>query len=209
MPTPLTRWETEALGGLATTISQLAAAGSSAEVQRLAHSAARRLTGADGASLVLCDDGVCHYVDEDAIAPLFKGRSFPMEDCVSGWAIRTGEIVAIEDIYADERVPHELYRPTFVKSLLIAPIRAHDPIGAICLYWARSHRATDGQVASAQALASSASVALDRVRLSAELERRRMTEALAATGGNQSQAADLIAMPRRTFVTKMGKYRLR
>jgi two-component system response regulator AtoC len=43
----------------------------------------------------------------------------------------------------------------------------------------------------------------------AELERRRMLEALKASGGNQSRAADLIQMPRRTFVTKMGKYNLR
>jgi two-component system, NtrC family, response regulator AtoC len=43
----------------------------------------------------------------------------------------------------------------------------------------------------------------------AELEARRMREALAATGGNQSRAADLIAMPRRTFVTKLSRYGMR
>jgi DNA-binding NtrC family response regulator len=43
----------------------------------------------------------------------------------------------------------------------------------------------------------------------AELERRRMTEALEATDGNQSRAADLIGMPRRTFVTKATRYGLR
>jgi DNA-binding NtrC family response regulator len=42
-----------------------------------------------------------------------------------------------------------------------------------------------------------------------ELEKRRMGEALRACGGNQSRAADLIGMPRRTFVTKMGRYDLR
>jgi DNA-binding NtrC family response regulator len=42
-----------------------------------------------------------------------------------------------------------------------------------------------------------------------ELERRRMKEALAACHGNQSRAADLISMPRRTFVTKVGRYGLR
>ncbi len=43
----------------------------------------------------------------------------------------------------------------------------------------------------------------------AELERRRMSEALAAAGGNQSRAADMIGMPHRTFQTKLGKYGLR
>ena len=42
-----------------------------------------------------------------------------------------------------------------------------------------------------------------------ELERRRMQEALEVADGNQSRAAELISMARRTFVTKLAKYRLR
>jgi DNA-binding NtrC family response regulator len=43
----------------------------------------------------------------------------------------------------------------------------------------------------------------------AALEKRRMTEALAVSGGNQSEAAKLLGMPRRTFVSKMRQYWLR
>jgi transcriptional regulator with GAF, ATPase, and Fis domain len=43
----------------------------------------------------------------------------------------------------------------------------------------------------------------DEVR---ELERARMIEALAATGGVQNRAAELIQMPLRTFVTKLKRY---
>ncbi len=43
----------------------------------------------------------------------------------------------------------------------------------------------------------------------AELEARRIAEALEAAGGNQKAAAELIGMPRRTFVTKLGRYNLR
>jgi DNA-binding NtrC family response regulator len=39
-----------------------------------------------------------------------------------------------------------------------------------------------------------------------ELERTRMIEALAATGGVQNKAAELIEMPLRTFVTKLKRY---
>jgi two-component system, NtrC family, response regulator AtoC len=39
-----------------------------------------------------------------------------------------------------------------------------------------------------------------------ELERRRMVEALGATGGVQNKAAELIDMPLRTFVTKLRRY---
>ena len=42
-----------------------------------------------------------------------------------------------------------------------------------------------------------------------ELERSRMAAALAATDGNRSRAAELIGMPRRTFVTKLKLYGLR
>jgi DNA-binding NtrC family response regulator len=40
----------------------------------------------------------------------------------------------------------------------------------------------------------------------ADLERRRMIEALSATGGNQTRAAQLIGMPARTFVSKLKPY---
>jgi two-component system response regulator AtoC len=42
-----------------------------------------------------------------------------------------------------------------------------------------------------------------------ELEKRRMREALEATGGNQKRAAQLIGMPLRTFVSKLKQYGLR
>ncbi len=41
-----------------------------------------------------------------------------------------------------------------------------------------------------------------------ELERTRMEEALAAAGGNQTRAAELISMPLRTFMTKVKLYNL-
>jgi two-component system response regulator AtoC len=41
-----------------------------------------------------------------------------------------------------------------------------------------------------------------------ELERRRMIQALTATGGVQTRAAELLRMPRRTFVAKMRDYGL-
>ena len=146
------------------------------DVQRLVHRAARRLTGADGATLIVREGGQCHYVDEDAIAPLWKGSRFPVESCISGWAMRHGEPALVEDVYADPRIPQDAYRPTFVKSLLIVPIGAREAKGAIGLYWARRHRASEEEVAAARALAAGAAAALERARLTQEVERRRITE---------------------------------
>ncbi|HWC27521.1 MAG TPA: sensor domain-containing diguanylate cyclase [Solirubrobacteraceae bacterium] len=166
----------EKLSVLAEAIDELAAAGSIADVQRLVHTRARRLTGADGATLVLREGSTCRCVAEDAIGPLWKGRRYRVEDCVTGWSMLRREPIIIEDVYADPHVPHEIYRPTFVKSLLVVPIGHRDPVGAIGVYWAEPHRATTPEIALLRALAGSAAVALERAHLAQEVERRRISE---------------------------------
>ncbi len=153
-------------------VQELSLARSLPEIQVIVRTAARELTGCDGASFVLKDDGFCYYADEYAIAPLWKGSRFPLENCVSGWAMRHRESVVIPDIYVDERVPHEAYRPTFVKSMVMVPIRKVDPIGAIGNYWAFEREATEKEVFLLQALADSTSIAMENVQLYSELEQR-------------------------------------
>ena len=142
------------------------------QVMAIVRSAARELTGADGATFVLRDGDLCYYADEDAIEPLWKGRRFPMSACISGWAMLHRRPALVEDIYADPRIPVDAYRPTFVKSLVMVPIRSEKPIGAIGTYWARRRAATAGELRLLQGLAHSTSVALENVDLYAELDRR-------------------------------------
>jgi hypothetical protein len=158
--------------GLVEVVQRLSLARDIATVQDLVRHAARQLTGADGATFILRDGERCHYADEDAIEPLWKGQRFPMEACVSGWAMLNKQPALIEDIYADPRVPHEAYRPTFVKSMVMVPIRTMDPIGAIGNYWATPHRATPEEVGLLQALADTTAVAMENVRVFTELEDR-------------------------------------
>lgn len=120
-----------ALATLTTAVQELSLADSAERIQRITRTAARELTGSDGATFVLRDGDKCFYVDEDAIEPLWKGQRFPLEACISGWSMLNRQHVVIEDIYEDPRIPHEAYRPTFVKSLVMVPIRTLDPIGAI------------------------------------------------------------------------------
>lgn len=162
----------EKLHHLISVVQELSLARSLEAVMAIVRRAARELTGADGATFVLREAGFCHYVDEDAIGPLWKGRRFPMETCVSGWAMLHREPVVIEDIYADPRVPVDAYRPTFVKSLVTVPIRTLSPVGAIGNYWARPRRALPEEVKLLSALADSTSIAMENVRLYATLERR-------------------------------------
>jgi response regulator RpfG family c-di-GMP phosphodiesterase len=139
------------------------------EVMSIVRSQARALVGADGITFVLRDGGQCYYADEDAITPLWKGQRFPAETCISGWAMLNREVVAIEDIYADHRIPHAAYRPTFVRSLAMVPVRIEDPVAAIGAYWARRHLPDAGQIAVLQRIANSAAVAMTNVALIEEL----------------------------------------
>jgi two-component system CheB/CheR fusion protein len=140
-------------------------------VMAIVRRAARRLTRADGVTFVLLEGPMVHYADEDAIAPLWKGRRFPATACVSGVAILERAPVVIEDIYADPRVPIDAYRQTFVKSLAMVPIRAEDPVGAIGAYWSSRHRATERQVSLLGAIAAAAGTALANHDLVGRLER--------------------------------------
>lgn len=153
-------------------VQELSLARDLAAVQRIVRKAARELTGADGATFVLRDNGQCYYADEDAIEPLWKGKRFPMGLCISGWVMLNCQSTTIEDIYADPRIPTEAYRPTFVKSLAMVPIRTESPIGAIGNYWARRHAPTRDEVRLLKALAATTAVALENVEVYETLEKK-------------------------------------
>lgn len=153
-------------------VQELSMARDLSQVQEIVRTTARELAGSDGATFVLRDGGQCYYADEDAIEPLWKGSRFPLETCISGWTMLNRETVVIEDIYADDRIPHDAYRPTFVKSLVMVPIRSLDPIGAIGNYWADGRVASGDEIRLLQALADATSVAMENIAVHDELERR-------------------------------------
>lgn len=125
---------------------------------------ARAVCSADGVSFVLRDGDKCHYVEEDAVAPLWKGQRFPMETCISGWCMLSGRTAAIEDIFADPRIPHEAYRHTFVKSLVMAPVRTPAPVAALGAYWREPRNFSPREIATVEALADAVGHALKAAR---------------------------------------------
>ena len=156
---------------LVAAIQRLSMARSLEEIQEIVRSSARWLTGADGATFVLRDGEECFYADEDAISPLWKGQRFPIDSCISGWAMLNRRPAVIEDIYEDRRIPHEAYRPTFVKSLLMVPIGVADPVGAIGSYWAQSRKPSDEAESLLLQLAELTAIAMENVQVCSELER--------------------------------------
>ncbi len=163
---------TEAMEHLVGVVRDLSLARDLEAVMAIVRRAARDLTGADGATFVLREGDQCFYAEENAIAPLWKGRRFPMSVCISGWVMLNRQPAVIEDIYSDSRIPAEAYRPTFVKSLAMVPIRTNDPVGAIGTYWAERRQPGPEQVKILAALADTTAVALENVRIFEELRRK-------------------------------------
>lgn len=153
-------------------IQKLSLAKTLGDITAVVRSAARALTGADGATFVLRDQDLCFYADEDAVAPLWKGKRFPMKSCISGWVMLNKEQVVIPDIYKDDRIPHNAYRPTFVQSMTMVPIRREAPIGAIGIYWSDHHVPAQSEIELLQALADSTSISMQNIDLYRELQDR-------------------------------------
>ncbi len=166
------RNELDAAERLVAAIQDLSLAPDLTAVAAVVRRAARQLTGADGATFILREGNFCYYADEDAISPLWKGSRFPLATCVSGWVMVNRQPAVIPDIYSDPRVPIDAYRPTFVKSLATVPIRPESPIAAIGTYWATMHAATERELQLLQALANSTCVAMENIRILANLEER-------------------------------------
>jgi GAF domain-containing protein len=123
---------------------------------------ARAVCSADGVTFVMRDGDKCHYVEEDAIGPLWKGQRFQIEACISGWSMLNSRTVAIRDVFADDRIQHDAYRRTFVKSLVMVPVRTTAPVAAIGAYW-REHRSfTVQEIATIEALADAVGEAMSR-----------------------------------------------
>ena len=165
-------WYSKAMEQLVEVVQRLSLARELETVMEIVRQAARQLTGADGATFILRDADRCFYADEEAIAPLWKGQRFPMSACISGWVMLNRESAVIEDIYSDSRIPADAYRPTFVKSLAMVPIRIIEPIGAIGTYWAERHHPAPEEVKVLQALADATALAIENVQVYSELERR-------------------------------------
>src|SRR6185437_13379687 len=181
-----TRSALAAMQQLVAVVQRLSLARDLPTIMDIVRRAARSLVNADGASFILRDGDRCFYAEEDAIGPLWKGQRFPIEACISGWCMLNRTALAIEDIYQDARIPHDAYRPTFVKSLVMTPIRTVEPIGAIGVYWAQTHRATQEETELLKALADSACIAIEAADVFANLE-RKVAERTAEVGHRNTE----------------------
>ncbi len=144
---------------------ELAAATTIEQIGVIVRGAARNIAAADGACFVLRDGDHCFYADEDAIAPLWKGQRFPVEQCISGWVMTHNERARVADIELDPRIPVAAYRPTFVRSLIAVPVDRRRPVGAIGVYWATTGCSGGDVGPMLEPLADATAQAIERIGL--------------------------------------------
>ena len=121
---PLVRSDSTDVEAVVAIVRRLSKAHSLSEIMETVTNAARMLLAADGVTFVLREGDCCYYAEEDAISPLWKGKRFPMSACISGWCMTQRQAVAIRDIYKDDRIPIDAYRSTFVRSVMMVPVRS-------------------------------------------------------------------------------------
>jgi signal transduction histidine kinase len=146
-------------------IERLGSARTLDEVTGILRDSARRIAGADGIAIVLRDGNLCHYVAEDAMAPLWAGQRFPAKICISGLAMRDRQPIVIGDVMADPRVPHAAYAPTFVRSMVMMPIGSPHPVAAMGAYWSDIGEPGEAVATLLHTLARAATTALENGRL--------------------------------------------
>lgn len=147
------------------------------EVSLVVAAEARKLVDADGVTFVLRDGEQCHYLEENAVGPLWRGLRFPMSACISGWCMLHGKTAEVPDIELDERIPLDAYRPTFVRSLVMVPVGRPTPLAAIGAYWATRREPNARSRRIMETLARCAGTAIVQQRLNrrlAETQERMM-----------------------------------
>jgi GAF domain-containing protein len=131
---------------------------------------ARRITHADGASFILRDYDQSVHFDEYAIAPLWKGQRIALENCLGGWTMKHCCPAVIPNVAEDWRSECKSYEDTFVKSVVMMPVRTYEPVAAVGVYWATPHVASETEVSLLQALADSIAIALENMQVMRDLE---------------------------------------
>ncbi|MGQ9365337.1 sensor histidine kinase [Azospirillum sp. ST 5-10] len=153
------------------------------DVMDLVMETARHLLRADGITFVLREGDRCHYADEKAISPLWAGKRFAMDDCISGWVMRAGEAVSIDDIRRDTRIPQDAYQSTFVRSMAMAPVRKDDPLAALGAYWRDCRSVSAAEVALLEQIADACALAIANLGLRRDREQLRAEKDAAERAG--------------------------
>jgi GAF domain-containing protein len=131
-------------------------------ILEMVRSNGRQICKSDGITFVFKKDEHCFYAEEDAIGPLWKGQTLPCDHCISGWAMRTGEVAVVEDVFSDPRILPEIHAPTFVRSLIMAPVGGQN-FAAMGAYWKDQRHFTAMEIATVKIFSTVVGAALEEL----------------------------------------------
>jgi hypothetical protein len=149
---------------LAAAMGSLVGAASEDDVAAVLLAHGRAIAGADGIAVARREGDEIRYIGEDAIAPLWGRRSFPIDACLSGTAMLQNRTILVPDIFDDLRVSLATYAPTFVRSLVMLPVGSVRPHLALGAYWAAAGPIDPQAVELLSQLAGQARLVLERIQ---------------------------------------------
>lgn len=142
------------------------------DLTRLVVEAARVLLRADGATFMVCEDDLCHYIDESAVEPLFGDLKVPRAHCIGGWVMAQQCTAVVTNLASESRLRPEDYADTWVRSLVMAPIGSERVFGGLGAYWRTQHEPTAVEVRDLEILAHAAAAAVENLDLHDALVQR-------------------------------------
>jgi GAF domain-containing protein len=157
-PAVLARWS-----ALVDAIRCLSGTIATDEIIATLRGSARAIAGSDGITVIRRRGAEVEYMAEDAIGPLWVGKSFPIKACVSGLAMLERKPIIITDIRNDPHLVYNYYRDTFVGSMAMFPVGFDEPRMAIGAYWARTGPIDDEALKLLATLARSVGAVLENL----------------------------------------------
>jgi hypothetical protein len=143
---------------VANLLHDLTAARSQRELMENVTRTARYLLHADGVTFVMREGDHCYCTEEDAITPLWKGKRFPLQTCISGRCIEKHQQVIARD--TNRRALHNVCGQKFIRSLAAIPIQYSQPSSCITSYWFASRKVTRREIYLMKVVANSASISM-------------------------------------------------
>jgi diguanylate cyclase (GGDEF)-like protein len=157
------------VGGLATALQDLSRCRSGPEVLAVLARSACDLAGADLATVALRDGASCHYAAEEGTMTFGPTRRVALAASTSGRAMLQARTLVVADVEGGLEAG-ALERSIAARSLVVAPIRVADPLGALGVYWSEPHKGGADVAELLEALAESAVVALGNLASRSRLE---------------------------------------
>jgi GAF domain-containing protein len=129
---------------------------------------ARRLTGADGVTLIWQSDNHCWCLDDDTTSTPHARRT-RRADAVAAWLTRARMPAIVSDITNDAVSLRDSCLPPSARSLVIVPVRAEEPVGTLVAWWRNARTLPATHVQMLELLAEAMRLGIARHQLGARI----------------------------------------